>query len=50
MEKCKRDAKMDKSEIDNVILFGDSTHISKVQQLLQDFFNGDEAMVYGAGV
>ena len=37
MEKCMRDAKMDKSQIDDVILVGGSTRIPKVQQLLQDF-------------
>ncbi|KAJ6824862.1 heat shock cognate 70 kDa protein 2-like [Iris pallida] len=59
VEKCLRDAKMDKSTIHDVVLVGGSTRILKVQQLLQDFFNGkelcksinpDEAVAYGAAV
>ncbi|KAK2998785.1 hypothetical protein RJ639_022913 [Escallonia herrerae] len=59
VEKCLRDAKIDKSRVDDVVLVGGSTRIPKVQQLLQDFFNGkelcksinpDEAVAYGAAV
>ncbi|KAJ4819709.1 Heat shock 70 kDa protein [Rhynchospora pubera] len=59
VEKCLRDAKMDKSTVHDVVLVGGSTRIPKVQQLLQDFFNGkelcksinpDEAVAYGAAV
>ncbi|KAI9187322.1 hypothetical protein LWI28_026784 [Acer negundo] len=59
VEKCLRDAKMDKSHVHEVVLVGGSTRIPKVQQLLQDFFNGkelcksinpDEAVAYGAAV
>lgn len=59
VEKCLRDAKMDKGQINEVVLVGGSTRIPKVQQLLQDFFNGkelcksinpDEAVAYGAAV
>ncbi|KAB2596116.1 heat shock cognate 70 kDa protein 2 [Pyrus ussuriensis x Pyrus communis] len=59
IEKCLRDAKMDKSSVHDVVLVGGSTRIPKVQQLLQDFFNGkelcksinpDEAVAYGAAV
>jgi heat shock protein 1/8 len=59
VEKCLRDAKMDKSQVHDVVLVGGSTRIPKVQQLLQDFFNGkelcksinpDEAVAYGAAV
>ncbi|XP_021767246.1 heat shock 70 kDa protein-like [Chenopodium quinoa] len=59
VEKCLRDAKIDKSKVDDVVLVGGSTRIPKVQQLLQDFFNGkelcksinpDEAVAYGAAV
>ncbi|GAU18298.1 hypothetical protein TSUD_201850 [Trifolium subterraneum] len=59
VEKCLRDAKIDKSKVDEVVLVGGSTRIPKVQQLLQDFFNGkelcksinpDEAVAYGAAV
>ncbi|KAI4313058.1 hypothetical protein MLD38_037834 [Melastoma candidum] len=53
------DTKIDKSTVDEVVLVGGSTRIPKVQQLLQDFFNGeelcksispDEAASYGAAV
>jgi L1 cell adhesion molecule like protein len=59
VEKCLRDVKMDKSSVHGVVLVGGSTRIPKVQQLLQDFFNGkelcksinpDEAVTYGAAV
>ncbi len=59
VEKCLRDAKMDKSQVHEVVLVGGSTRIPKVQSLLQDFFNGkelcksinpDEAVAYGAAV
>ncbi|TGZ73856.1 hypothetical protein CRM22_001273 [Opisthorchis felineus] len=59
VEKSLRDAKMDKSEIHDIVLVGGSTRIPKVQKLLQDFFNGkelnksinpDEAVAYGAAV
>ena len=59
VDKVLRDAKMDKSKIHDVVLVGGSTRIPKVQQLLQDYFNGkelcksinpDEAVAYGAAV
>merc|ERR1711922_42787 len=59
VEKSLRDAKLDKSSIDDIVLVGGSTRIPKVQKLLQDFFNGkelnksinpDEAVAYGAAV
>ncbi|KAK7389323.1 hypothetical protein VNO78_24221 [Psophocarpus tetragonolobus] len=59
VEKCLRDAKMDKSEVDDVVLVGGSSRIPKVQQLLSDFFYGKEfnkrinpheAVAYGAAV
>merc|ERR1712079_825019 len=59
VEKSLRDAKMDKSSINDIVLVGGSTRIPKVQKLLQDFFNGkdlnksinpDEAVAYGAAV
>lgn len=58
VEKAMRDAKMDKSQIHDIVLVGGSTRIPKIQKLLQDFFNGkdlnksinpDEAVAYGAG-
>ncbi|KAJ4917490.1 putative mediator of RNA polymerase II transcription subunit 37e [Raphanus sativus] len=59
VENCMSDAKMDKTTVHDVVLVGGSTRIPKVQQLLQDFFNGkdlcksinpDEAVAYGAAV
>ncbi|KAE8606967.1 hypothetical protein XENTR_v10010945 [Xenopus tropicalis] len=59
VEKAMRDAKLDKSQIHEIVLVGGSTRIPKVQKLLQDFFNGkelnksinpDEAVAYGAAV
>merc|ERR1712226_1641771 len=59
VEKAMRDAKMDKSSINDVVLVGGSTRIPKIQKLLMDFFNGkelnksinpDEAVAYGAAV
>merc|ERR1712236_134339 len=59
VEKSLRDAKMDKSSINDIVLVGGSTRIPKIQKLLQDFFNGkelnksinpDEAVAYGAAV
>jgi len=59
VEKVLTDAKMDKSSIHDIVLVGGSTRIPKIQQLLQDFFNGkelnksinpDEAVAYGAAV
>ena len=59
VEKVLHDSKLSKSEIHDVVLVGGSTRIPKVQQLLEDFFNGkppcksinpDEAVAYGAAV
>jgi L1 cell adhesion molecule like protein len=59
VESVLRDAKMDKGSVHEVVLVGGSTRIPKVQQLLQDLFNGkelcksinpDEAVAYGAAV
>merc|ERR1712156_860422 len=59
VEKAMRDAKLDKSSINDVVLVGGSTRIPKIQKLLIDFFNGkelnksinpDEAVAYGAAV
>jgi len=38
VEKVLRDSKVDKTEIDEIVLVGGSTRIPKVQLLLQDFF------------
>lgn len=59
VEKVLKDAKMSKSQIDEIVLVGGSTRIPKVQELLSSFFNGktlnksinpDEAVAYGAAV
>ncbi|GCC26818.1 heat shock cognate 71 kDa protein-like [Chiloscyllium punctatum] len=59
VEKALRDAKMDKSQIHEIVLVGGSTRIPKIQKLLQDLFSGkelnksinpDEAVAYGAAV
>lgn len=59
VEQVLRDAKMDKRQVNDVVLVGGSTRIPKVQQLLSNFFNGkelnksinpDEAVAYGAAV
>jgi heat shock protein 1/8 len=59
VEKVLMDAKVSKSDIDEIVLVGGSTRIPKVQQLLSEFFNGkecnrtinpDEAVAYGATV
>ena len=59
VEQALRDAKLQKRDIEEVVLVGGSTRIPKVQQLLSDFFNGkplnkninpDEAVAYGAAV
>ena len=57
--KVLQDAKLSKSEVDEIILVGGSTRIPKIQELLVEFFNGkklcksvnpDEAVAYGAAV
>ncbi|KAK4526495.1 hypothetical protein GAYE_SCF24G4411 [Galdieria yellowstonensis] len=59
VERVLKDSGLSKSQIHDVVLVGGSTRIPKVQQLLQDFFNGkelcksinpDEAVAYGAAV
>ncbi|KZC04894.1 PREDICTED: heat shock 70 kDa protein cognate 4-like isoform X2 [Dufourea novaeangliae] len=59
VEEALRDAKMEKSQIQDIVLVGGSTRIPRIQRLLQDFFygkdlnksiNADEAVAYGAAV
>jgi len=59
VDKCVVDSKMNKSDIDEIVLVGGSSRIPKVQQLLQDYFKGkdlckrinpDEAVAHGAAV
>ncbi|KAK9480144.1 heat shock protein 70 family [Lipomyces japonicus] len=54
-----KDANVAKTDIDDIVLVGGSTRIPKVQQLLEEFFDGksaskginpDEAVAYGASV
>jgi L1 cell adhesion molecule like protein len=42
VEKALIDAKMDKKDINEVVLVGGSTRIPKIQELLQQFFDGKE--------
>merc|ERR1711962_1798064 len=59
VEKALADAKMQKSDIHDVVLVGGSTRIPKVKSLLQDLFNGkelcnsvnpDEAVAFGVAI
>jgi len=59
VENVLKDADIGKGQIHEVVLVGGSTRIPKVQQMLQDFFNGkqlnrsinpDEAVAFGAAV
>ncbi|KAK3700482.1 hypothetical protein QZH41_004739 [Actinostola sp. cb2023] len=59
VEKALRDAKLGKTDIQEVVLVGGSTRIPKIQKILQEYFNGkslnrsinpDEAVAYGAAV
>jgi L1 cell adhesion molecule like protein len=59
LDKCFRDAKMDKSSVHDVVLVGGSTRIPKVQHMIREFFDGkelfrcinpDEAVAYGAAI
>jgi heat shock protein 1/8 len=59
VEKVLQDAKMSKSDIDEIVLVGGSTRIPKVQELIKNFFGGkepsrsinpDEAVAYGAAI
>mmetsp|Transcript_11347 Transcript_11347/g.28177 ORF Transcript_11347/g.28177 Transcript_11347/m.28177 type:complete len:661 (+) Transcript_11347:214-2196(+) len=59
VERVLDDSALKKNQVDELVLVGGSTRIPKVQQLLQDFFNGkepnkginpDEAVAYGAAV
>nr|CAB3498475.1 unnamed protein product [Digitaria exilis] len=59
VKKAIADAKLDKADIDEIVLVGGSTRIPKVQELLTELFDGkepnkginpDEAVAYGAAV
>ncbi|XP_031269515.1 probable mediator of RNA polymerase II transcription subunit 37b [Pistacia vera] len=58
-KKALEDAGLKKTDVNEIVLVGDSTRIPKIQQLLKDFFDGkepnkgvnpDEAVAYGAAV
>jgi L1 cell adhesion molecule like protein len=59
IDKLLADAKLDKSNINELVLVGGSTRIPRLQKLLSDYFNGkelnksvnpDEAVAYGAAI
>ncbi|KAK1759528.1 Hsp70 protein-domain-containing protein [Echria macrotheca] len=59
VEQVLKDAKVSKSEVDDIVLVGGSTRIPKVQALIEEYFNGkkaskginpDEAVAFGAAV
>lgn len=59
VDRVLKDAKISKSEVNEVVLVGGSTRIPKVVQLIKEYFNGkeplkslnpDEAVAYGAAV
>ncbi|KAK3146315.1 hypothetical protein QOZ80_3BG0264530 [Eleusine coracana subsp. coracana] len=59
VKKAIADAKLKKSDIDEIVLVGGSTRIPKVQEMLREMFDGkeptkginpDEAVAYGAAV
>ncbi|RGB35483.1 heat shock protein 70 family [Rhizophagus diaphanus] len=59
VEQVLKDANIDKKDVHDIVLIGGSTRIPKVQQLLEEFFNGkkaskninpDEAVAYGAAI
>ncbi|CAI2173089.1 5490_t:CDS:2 [Funneliformis geosporum] len=58
-QKVLRDSKVDKSQIHEIVLVGDSSRIPKIQKMLSEFFNGkepnksvnlDEVIAYGAAI
>ncbi|XP_068220863.1 heat shock cognate 71 kDa protein-like [Palaemon carinicauda] len=59
IDKCIHDAKIDKCDIDKVIMTGGSSHIPKVQEMVKNYFEGkdiespnlfEEAVVQGAAI
>ncbi|GJW12019.1 heat shock 70 kDa protein 3 [Tanacetum coccineum] len=59
LDECLKDARMEKSRVDEIVLVGGSTRIPMVQSMLQEYFDGkklcksvdpDEAVAYGAAV
>lgn len=59
VEQVLKDAKVEKKDIDDIVLVGGSTRIPKVQKLIEEYFGGkqaskginpDEAVAFGAAV
>nr|GEV72330.1 putative heat shock protein 70 family [Tanacetum cinerariifolium] len=59
LDECLKDARMQKSRVDEIVLVGGSTRIPMVQSMLKEYFDGkklcksvnpDEAVAYGAAV
>ncbi|XP_064112973.1 heat shock cognate 71 kDa protein-like [Macrobrachium nipponense] len=59
ISKCVHDAKIDKGNIDKIIMTGGSSHIPKVQEMIRNYFDGKEienpnafedAVVHGAAI
>ena len=59
VDKVIRDAKISKSDVDEIVLVGGSTRIPKIQKMLSEYFGGkelckninpDECVAYGAAV
>lgn len=59
LDQLLKDAKMDKSQIHEIVMVGGSSRIPKIRELLSNYFNGkklndsvnpDEAVAYGAAV
>lgn len=59
VKRCLTEARVDKHEVDDLVLVGGSTRIPRIRQLLHDFFddmeickgmNPDEAVAFGAAV
>ncbi|QDS67714.1 Heat shock protein ssb1 [Venturia effusa] len=59
VEQVLKDANLEKSKVDEIVLVGGSTRIPRIQKLLSEFFNNkkleksinpDEAVAYGAAV
>ena len=58
IENALKDANLTKDEIDDIIFVGRSTHIPKIQQIVENYFgkkhknsiNPDEVLVFGAAI
>lgn len=59
VETVLKDAKVSKSEVDDIVMVGGTSRIPKIQDMLRDYFNGkelctninpDECVAYGAAV